>query len=158
MKKYLFIVLFLCINSVFVKAKEETRYSGNPIPRFASLKSGSINTRFGPAVTYPIQYIYKSQFQPVKVINEYYGWYQIQDINGDTSWVHKNYLSITKYAIPSENNTHLYLKDSTNTSIIANIDKGVILKVENCDDDFCYIETLNKDYKGYIQKSKPWGV
>ena len=67
--KIIFFLIFLTSNvySETIIGKD----SGNPIPRFVSLKSNETNLRIGPSTNYPIilQYSYKNI--PIMVIDEF---------------------------------------------------------------------------------------
>ena len=158
MKKIVFTFLFLSVNSICLYANEK-RFSGDPLPRFSSIKTNSVNTRVGPATTYPIKYKYKSRHQPVEIINEYFNWYQIKDIDGATSWIFKTYIGKNNYTVPIVNGTKLYAKPQTNSEVIAKINKGVILKTEYCD-TFCKVSVSYNDntFEGYIEKNYLWGM
>lgn len=154
----LLLLLFLGLSAPTLAAVP--RFSGEPLPRFASIKGGKVNTRFGPAIKYPIKYIYQSQFQPVSIINEYYGWYQIEDIKGDTSWVYKIYLSNKEYAVVKSDGVLVYKKPKTTSKVIAESEKGSIFLVNNCDSKFCEVKTNYDDilYEGFILKDKLFGT
>ena len=159
MKFYLYILLFLLTNTSYTFAKEE-RFSGEPLPRFVSITKSSSNTRFGPDTKYPIKYIYQAKSQPVKVINEYYGWYQIKDIDGDVSWIHKNSCTKANYIMASHNETKLYEKDNITSNIIAKLNRGVIAKVKECFNQFCEVEVNynNSPLYGFLIKNEIWGI
>ena len=153
---YLFFVVCLLF-SVQVSA-DRSRFSGNPLPRFVSLRFNNINTRIGPSLEYPLKYTYNYKFQPVKIINEYFDWYEIEDINKDTSWIYKNNLSAGRYVITIK--ASLLYEDEKFSDIVANIAKGSLFKLHDCKDNLCKVETNfnNTNYKGYIFKSDLWGV
>ena len=62
MQKFLIIFFFLFINPSNIRA-EETNY-------FLSLKNDKVNVRYGPGFDYPVKFIYKKKFLPIKVIDE----------------------------------------------------------------------------------------
>jgi SH3-like domain-containing protein len=45
--------------------------SGLPLPRFVSLKSGKVNSRIGPGVNYPVDWLYLKPGLPMEIIQEY---------------------------------------------------------------------------------------
>ncbi len=159
MKRVLISLLFLLVNSN-ISYSAETRFSGDPLPRFASITREKADARFGPSVKYPIKYTYKSKFQPVKVVNEYYGWYQIQDRYGDLSWVYKTALSKKNYAITIHDNIKLYARSKLTAEILAKVNKDVLFFVDECDNGFCRVETNfnNQHFKGFIIQDNLWGV
>ena len=60
MQKFLIILFFLLIKPSNV-ISEENDY-------FLSLKKDKVYVRYGPSKNYPIKYIYKKKFLPIKVI------------------------------------------------------------------------------------------
>ncbi len=138
---------------------QSSRFSGYPVPRFVSVKYDNTNTRFGPNAEYPIKYTYTKRFEPLRVINEYYNWYQVQDMTGAISWIYVSNLSSGKYAKLTKY-SHIYDVDDTDAEIIAHINTGTLVKIKNCNKEFCKIETRFNDkiYKGYIYKPHLWGV
>ena len=159
MKAALLILLFLLINLPNTYGAEP-RFSGEPLPRFAALAREHISSRVGPSIKYPVKYEYHSKFQPVQIINEYYGWYQIKDKTGDISWVHKSQISKNSYAITIYNKTKLYAKPKLTAEILAFVDKGAIFRVGECSSGFCEVDTNfnNIHYSGYILTDNLWGV
>ncbi|NJR20392.1 MAG: hypothetical protein HC777_02240, partial [Hyphomonadaceae bacterium] len=82
----------------FNRAAGETP-SGQPVPRFVSLKFSKIRGRAGPDLDYPIRWEYKRKGLPVQVIAETDEWRRIQDPNGTISWVHKRMIDGKRTAI-----------------------------------------------------------
>ena len=158
MRFCLYIILFLLTNLTNVYANE-SRFSGNPIPRFVSITKAPSNTRVGPDINYPIKYIYQTKHQPVKVVNEYYGWYQIEDINGDLSWIHKNATGKSDYVMTTHDNTKLYQKKKLTSKIVAKVNRGTTFKVLKCSSGFCKVETTFNDtlFKGFLIEDGLWG-
>ncbi len=159
MRFFLCIILFLLTNFNNTFAAEK-RFSGEPIPRFAAIVKAPSNTRVGPDVNYPIKYIYQSKNQPVRIVNEYYGWSQIEDVNGDISWIHKNALGKSNYVMALHDNTKLYQKKKLTSRVVAMVDKGTIFKVIKCSSGFCKVETTFNGtlFKGFLIQDNLWGV
>ncbi|MDR2098931.1 MAG: SH3 domain-containing protein, partial [Rickettsiales bacterium] len=132
----------------------------NPLPRFASLRSNEVTARVGPGTQYPVKYVYASKFQPVEVINEYYGWYQLKDVSGDISWVHRNYVSPTQYAVAILDGVLIYERAKPGSVIVAKVNRGVVFLPGRCEKGFCHVKTNvgGVEYKGYMLKDSLWGV
>lgn len=64
-----------------------------PIPRFASIKSNEVNSRVGPTVKSPIEWVFVKKGEPVEITAEYGQWRQIRDVTGEGGWVHSSVLS-----------------------------------------------------------------
>ena len=159
MRFVLCIILFLFTN-IHIVYGGETRFSGNPIPRFVSIARTPANTRVGPDINYPVKFIYQSKYLPVKVVNEYFGWYQVEDINGDLSWIHKNAIGKPNYVMTLHDNTKLYQKKKLTSKVIAKVDKGTTFKILKCSSGFCKVETTFNGtlFTGYLIQDNLWGI
>ena len=150
--KFVLCITFLLFTNFTSAFGAESRFSGEPIPRFAAIAKSPTNTRVGPDIKYPIKYIYQSKYQPVRIVNEYYGWYQIEDINGDISWIYKTALSKANYVMTLHDNTKLYQKKKLTSKVVAKVDRGTTFKVLKCSSGFCKVETSFNGtlFKGFL--------
>jgi len=140
--------------------------TGLQIPRFVSLKSKRVNLRVGPGRKYSVQWLYVNPGLPVEIIQEYDQWMQIRDSEGTEGWVFHSLLTGRRTAIvapwdkqPTDGAasfTKAYVNNSSNASVAANLQPGLIVKIENCDDSWCKIAKGN--FEGYLPKPKIWGV
>ena len=73
--------------------------SGLPLPRFVSLKSGSVNSRIGPGVNYPVDWLYLKPGLPMEIIQEYDNWRRVRDADGAEGWINQSLLSGERTAI-----------------------------------------------------------
>jgi SH3-like domain-containing protein len=94
--------MYLCLNYIkiisisfcflfiitFVSAKEQDLY--------LSLKNLEVNVRQGPSFDYPIKFIYKKKFLPIKIIDSSNNFKKIVDINKNSGWIHRSQLSKKK--------------------------------------------------------------
>ena len=62
--------------------------SGLPVPRYVTLKFGSVNARAGPGDDYRTLWVYQVRGLPVQVIAESSEWRRICDPDGGVAWVH----------------------------------------------------------------------
>ncbi len=158
MKFAWFLILFLSVNSSISFALNG-KSSGKPLPRFASIRYNNVNARVGPGTQYPVKYIFQITPQPVKILNEYYSWYQVEGMDGFQGWVSKHYIGKPKFA-SSKFDTKLYQNSRFSSNVRANITKGIVFEVDRCKNDFCKVKTSfsGRQFKGYIPKSALWGV
>ena len=54
-----------------------------PIPRFVSLRSDKVFARTGPALRYPIKWVYVRSGMPIEIIQEFDTWRKVRDIKGE---------------------------------------------------------------------------
>jgi SH3-like domain-containing protein len=139
--------------------------SGLPVPRFVSLKSDRVNLRNGPGTDYPTGWVFRRAGLPLEVVKEFEGWRQVRDAEGVTGWVLQSFLSgrRTALVLPWERKAGgsvpvvpINSGDSASTSVIANVEAGVIANLHSCDGRWCRVTV--ETYSGYIEQKKLWGV
>ncbi|MBC8049993.1 MAG: hypothetical protein H7X92_07600, partial [Chitinophagales bacterium] len=67
--------------------------SGQPLPRFVSLKADEVSVRKGPGWDHGIAWVFRRAGLPVEVIAEFDVWRQVRDSESATGWVHGRLLS-----------------------------------------------------------------
>lgn len=141
------------------KVIANNRYSGENIPRFVSIRFDKIKSYVGPNIKYPIKYTYYYKNTPLKVINEFYNWRQVEDIDNKKSWIHVNDLSSIKTAMITKN-TILFDENNLQGQQIAKLQPSIIFKIKDCKGYFCYGEIEHKNFKlkGYILQKYLWGI
>lgn len=126
--------------------------------RFVAMRADKVNARSGPNIRYPIEWVYQQQNHPVEIIAEYDQWRKIKDYEGTTSWVRKNLLTNTRYALITEvGENNLYAKDSLNADVIARVENGVVGKIKRCTQTFCLLEFENK-IEGWAPRNILYGI
>lgn len=139
--------------------------SGLPVPRFVSLKSDRVNLRNGPGTEYPTGWVFRRAGLPLEVVKEFEGWRQVRDADGVTGWVLQSFLSgrRTALVLPWERKAGagvpvvpIHSGDSASTSVVANVEAGVIADLHSCDGRWCRVTI--EAYSGYIEQKKLWGV
>ena len=126
--------------------------------RFVAMRADKVNARSGPNIRYPIEWIYQQQNHPVEIIAEYEQWRKIRDFEGTVSWVRKNLLTNTRYALITEPGiNNVYSKESLNSDVVAKAEFGVIGKIKRCTLSFCELEFENK-IVGWVPKSMLFGI
>ncbi len=122
-----------------------------------SLGSHIVNARIGPGEEYPVVYVYKRKYLPVKVITKYNDWYRIQDHESSKSWVHKRLLSKRKSIFVLKNYSVLYKSPKNSSVKIARLEKGVVgIVINNTNKDFVKIQI--NGLKGWVRRADVCGV
>src|SRR6187399_3761121 len=85
------LVLLLCSTSAAAQERE--------VPYWASLRAGEVNMRVGPSEDFPIEWVYRRQGLPVKVVRVMQGWRLVQDPDGTRGWIHERLLTTKPGAI-----------------------------------------------------------
>jgi SH3-like domain-containing protein len=146
MKKKI-IILFLSILFIpieFTVAKE----------KFLSLKKNKVYVRYGPSFDSPIKYVYKKVNLPVKQIDKKENWRRIVDLDNNSGWIHWRMLKKPNSIIILKNKI-LFKKPTNYSKPLARLEKGRLLRVKECEENWCYVTT--DDYSGWIKTNDVWG-
>ena len=144
-QKTIFIFLFFTI-LISSAATEEV---------FLSLKKSKVNVRYGPSFDSDIKYVYKKINLPIKQIDKKENFRRIIDLKNNSGWIHVSQLKKNNSVIAIEDKI-LFRKPSSFTKPIAKIQKGRLLIVQNCENEWCKIKS--KDYTGWIKTNDIWGL
>lgn len=130
-------------------------------PYYVCIKSSKANVRVGPGEKYKIVATFNTKFIPV-VINARYGhWRRIKDPDGLGGWVHKNFLSSKKrFVISRVELSHIYESPDSNSKIIVDLKKNVVMHLVSVKDGWCRVEfeSHKKKYEGWIEMTSVFGV
>ena len=121
---------------------------------YLMLKNSKVNVRMGPGLDYPVKFIYKKKYLPVKVIDKKENFRKIIDHKKNSGWIHISQLKKVNSIIVLSNRI-LFKKPSFNSRPIANIDSGRLLVLKKCKKDWCEVSSQN--YKGWINMDDVWG-
>ena len=148
----LFALFFLITNPAQAsRAITEVNY-------FASLRAAETNVRAGPGQNYPIKFTFKLRGLPVRVINEYDNWNEIEDYDGQTGWVTQSLLTKKRTLMVRTAKTfiNMHSKNNEKSRIIFRLENNVIGDYLKCLDDWCGIKVNNK--KGWVPKGELFGA
>ena len=145
MKKLYLLILFWIFFAFSVFADET----------FLSLKKNKVNVRYGPGFEYPIKYIYKKINLPIKQIDKKENFRRIIDFKNNSGWIHVSQLKTVNSIIPKIDKI-LFSKPTYFSKPLAKIEKGRVLLVQNCDNNWCKVETGS--FKGWIKIENSWGL
>jgi SH3-like domain-containing protein len=122
--------------------------------KFLSLKKKKVNVRYGPSFDSKIKYIYKKINLPVKQIDKKENFRRIVDLKNNSGWIHVSQLKKSNSIIPLEDKI-LFKKPSDFSMPIARLEKGRLLVIKKCENDWCKITT--DDYRGWVKIKNIWG-
>ena len=144
-KVILLVIIFFCIfNNSFAN---ENDY-------FLSLKNKKVNVRYGPGFDYPIKYIYKKKFLPVKVIDKKENFRRIIDHKKNSGWIHISQLKKSNSLVVLEDKI-IFSKNSKFSKPLFKLEKGRLVILKKCISKWCKIKTGN--YIGWLQTQNSWG-
>ena len=145
MKKISFVIILLSFLFAQLLNAEE---------KFLSLKKNKVNVRYGPSFDSEIKYIYKKKDLPIKQIDKKENFRRIVDLKNNSGWIHVSQLKKSNSIIILEDKT-LFKKSSNFSRPLAKLEKGRMLVIKKCEDEWCNIITGN--YSGWIKSNNTWG-
>ena len=142
-KKIIFLILFFfCTSSHSVESS------------FLMLKNSKVNVRMGPGFDYPVKFIYKKKYLPVKIIDKKENFRKVIDHKRNSGWIHISQLKkINSILVLSDR--ILFKKPTLNSKPLANIKNGRLFIVEKCKKNWC--EVSSQEYSGWITTENVWG-
>ena len=121
---------------------------------FLMLKNSKVNVRMGPGMDYPIKFIYKKKYLPVKIIDKKDNFRKIIDHKKNSGWIHWTQLKkINSLLVLSDR--ILFKKPTYNSKPLANIKSGRLFVIEKCKKNWC--EVSSQSFSGWITTENVWG-
>ena len=146
MKKKI-IIYFLSLSILFIQHSIAEQ-------KFLSLKNSKVNVRHNPSLNSPVKYIYTKKNLPVKMIDKKENFRRIVDLKNNSGWIHRSQLKSSNAVISLEKKI-LFKKPSDFSEPIAKVQKGRLLVIKKCEDDWCNV--LTDDYTGWVKIKNVWG-
>ena len=146
MQKLILIIFFICISQSVLYSNEKAY--------FLMLKNNEVNVRYGPSFEYPIKFIYKKNFLPVKIIDKKENFRKIIDHKNNSGWIHISQLKKSNSLIMLKDKI-VFKKNSKFSKPLIKLEKGRLVIVKKCIENWCNIKA--EKYKGWIKVSNVWG-
>ena len=144
-KKFIIAFLFSSILFILPLSAEE---------KFLSLKKNKTNVRYGPGLDYPIKYIYRKINLPVKQIDKKENWRRVLFLDNNSGWIHWSQLKQSNSVITIERKL-LFKKPSKFSEPLAKLEKGRLLVIKKCEEQWCSVTT--DKYTGWVKIRNTWG-
>jgi SH3-like domain-containing protein len=122
--------------------------------KFLSLKKNKTNVRYGPGLDYPIKYIYRKVDLPIKQIDKKENWRRVIFLDNNSGWIHLSQLKPSN-SIITIGEKILFKKPSNFSEPLAKLEKGRLLVIKKCEEDWCNVTTYK--YTGWIKTKNIWG-
>lgn len=138
-------------------AVQPFRATGLPLPRFVSLKSDKIYVRTGPALRYPIKWVYKRENMPVEITQEFDNWRKIRDFEGEEGWVHQSLLSGERTAL-IQGSDLVAMREAPEpvARLTARLEPRVVARVDKCIPSWCRLDAGG--FEGWVERNSLWGI
>src|SRR5690606_19935490 len=130
--------------------------SGQPVPRWLSLKSSEVHARFGPGLDHRILWEYRVSGLPVQVIAETAGWRKICDPEGAVAWVHRSVVSSRRSLFnASDAETPIRSGRSDTAPVRARLSPRSVVAMDVCEDGWCRVRSGRM--RGWVRQSDVFG-
>ncbi|MDZ4306542.1 SH3 domain-containing protein [Allopontixanthobacter sp.] len=127
------------------------------VPYWASINTEELNMRVGPSMEYRIEWVYRREGLPVKVVRVVDRWRLIEDSEGTTGWVSSNLLSLRRCAVViGEGLAAIREVPSSSGKLKWNAEPGVIGQLGDCEAGWCAIDIAGRT--GWIEQDRIWGA
>ncbi len=135
---------------------ESARAQDRPTPFWLSLKFDEVRMRVGPSQQYPIDWLYKRQGLPMKVVREREGWSLVQDPDGTQGWIADSQLAASRTAmIVGEGLATLHEEPQAASKLRWRAEPGVVGKLLRCRESWCEIDVAGRS--GWVAADRLWG-
>ena len=102
-----------------------------------------------------LKYIYKKIDLPIKQIDKKENFRRIIDLKNNSGWIHVSQLKKANSIIPKKDKI-LFSKPTNFSRPLAKIEKGRVLLVQSCNNNWCKIKT--ESFKGWVKIGNIWGI
>lgn len=127
------------------------------VPYWASMRAPEVNMRVGPSQDYPIEWVYKRQGLPVKVLRVREGWRLISDPDGTQGWVVARLLDPQRTAmVVGEGLAAIRAEGRSDAALKWNAEPGVVGRLGRCEAGWCRFDVAGRD--GFIREDRLWGT
>ena len=142
---FIFFFIFFFSNVTFSIEKDH----------FLTLKYNKVKVSSGPSSEYPVKFIYKKKYLPVKIIDSKDNFRKIIDLKNNDGWIHVSQLTKKKSAINISNLSIVFKKPNIYSQPLVRLEKGKMVIIKKCRDEWCKI--TSGGYGGWIFKNSLWG-
>lgn len=126
------------------------------VPYWASIRAESVNMRVGPSVDFPIEWVYRRQGLPVKVVRLNQGWRLVEDPDGTRGWIVARLLSPDRSAIViGEGPADMRAEPEEEADLRWRLEPGVVGQLGSCEDGWCELDV--EGHRGWVAQVRLWG-
>ncbi len=143
------------ITMLIALAQPLAAQSDPELPYWASINVDEARMRAGPSTEFPIKWIYRRKYLPVKVIDRLEGWRKVEDPAGDQGWMHSRLLSGDRTAIVTGAIRAMLSDPQVGAHIDWRAAPGVVGRISDCGKGWCLFDVAGQ--RGWIAASGLWG-
>ena len=131
--------------------------SGQPVPRYISLKFDKVNARSGPGDDYKLLWIYHVKGLPLQVVAETEEWRRVCDYTGPLSWIHRRTTEAQRTVLSTQaQDLQLRARPTDSAAASAILVGHAIADLKVCKDGWCQISVGHA--KGWAPAGVLWGT
>lgn len=136
------------------------------LPYWASLKYNEVRMRVGPSEDYPIEWVYKRQGLPVKVVRLREGWRLVEDADGAQGWIASSQLHTARGAlVVGAGPTEVRAEPLAGAAVRWRAEPGVVALLLRCREAWCEVNLATvkqrkngQNVRGWIERQRLWGT
>ncbi len=126
------------------------------VPYWASIRAESVNMRVGPSVDFPIEWVYRRQGLPVKVVRLNQGWRLVEDPDGTRGWIVARLLSPERSAVViGEGPADMRAEADPGADLRWRLEPGVVGRLGDCEQGWCELDV--EGHRGWVRADRLWG-
>jgi SH3-like domain-containing protein len=127
------------------------------VPYWASLRADEVNMRVGPSESYPVDWVYRREMLPLKVVRLYQGWRRVRDQDGAEGWIVARLLNPERTAVVVGKGLAAMREEGNAAAALRwNLEPGVVGKLGDCDGGWCELDV--KGHTGWVEQKRLWGA
>jgi len=126
------------------------------VPYWATLRVAEVNMRVGPSEAFPIEWVYRRQGLPVKVVRVMQGWRLVEDPDGERGWIVARLLNPKRGAIVVGEGLAEMRETAGSGRILWRAEPGVVGELGDCEEGWCEIDVSGRE--GWVRESRLWGA
>jgi SH3-like domain-containing protein len=131
--------------------------SGQPVPRYVSLKFDKVNARAGPGDDYDLKWIYRVKGLPLQVVAETDEWRRVCDAQGAMSWVHRRTTDGRRTVMRTQAVALvLHARPDETSPEAATLVGRSLAELKDCQGDWCRVAVGRA--QGWLRSDEVWGL
>lgn len=127
------------------------------LPYWASISAEEANMRVGAGEQFPIEWVYRREGLPVKVVRLMQGWRYVEEPDGTMGWISASLLSRRRTAIVvGDGLAPMRDGPSASAELRWNLEPGVVGDLGDCEEGWCELDV--ERHVGWVEQSRIWGA
>ena len=124
---------------------------------YACVNNNTLNIRSAPSTQSAIVWKVVRHY-PFQILASQGVWRQVKDFEGDTGWVHSDYLSTAKTAIVTNEFANIRASATISSEKVGKADYGDVFPVLSVKDKWVEIQMPDSNESAWIYKSLLWDI